>query len=69
MSEDDPKTYHFMRKIGADSRLKKNHWESTVVISWKDLEYLPTSLDHGTQPFQNPPEVISRANLPPLQTR
>lgn len=38
-----------MRKIGADSKLNKGHWKSTVVISWEDLEYLPTSLDNGSE--------------------
>lgn len=45
VSEDEPISYNFMRKLSADAKLKKGHWESTVVISWNDLEYLPISLE------------------------
>lgn len=38
-----------MRKLSADAKLKKGHWESTVVISWNDLEYLPISLEDGNK--------------------
>ena len=49
MSEDKPITYHFMRKIDPSSNLKKSHWESTVVICWKDPQHLPNALDDGNK--------------------
>lgn len=50
MREDNPITYHFMRKLGAGSTSK---WESTVVISWKDRKYLPTYLEEDGKSFHD----------------
>ncbi|KAL8934105.1 MAG: hypothetical protein Q9216_006076 [Gyalolechia sp. 2 TL-2023] len=44
VSEDNPISYDFKRKLSPDTNLRRSHWESTVVISWKDRAYLPKAL-------------------------
>ena len=39
-----------MRKISPSDDLKRDHWESTVVICWKDPEYLPDSYNKVDTP-------------------
>ncbi|KAL9612600.1 MAG: hypothetical protein Q9167_002806 [Letrouitia subvulpina] len=44
VSEDQPISYNFKRKLSPDTDLRHDHWTSTVVISWKDRAYLPRAL-------------------------
>ena len=47
MSDGKRIKYDFMRKLSPNTKLHKDHWESTVVISWKDRAYLPKALGDG----------------------
>ncbi|KAL9002314.1 MAG: hypothetical protein Q9188_004752 [Gyalolechia gomerana] len=44
VSEDNPISYNFKRKLSPNTNLRRSDWESTVVISWKDRAYLPKAL-------------------------
>lgn len=47
VSEDKIISYDFKRKLSPDINLRHSHWESTVVLSWKDRAYLPKALGDG----------------------
>ncbi|KAI4203188.1 MAG: hypothetical protein LQ350_002064 [Teloschistes chrysophthalmus] len=44
VSGDNPISYDFKRKLSPQTNLRRDHWKSTVVISWKDRAYLPKAL-------------------------
>ncbi|KAI4241365.1 MAG: hypothetical protein LQ352_007465 [Teloschistes flavicans] len=44
VSEDNPISYDFKRKLSPQTNLRRDHWKSTVVISWKDRAFLPKAL-------------------------
>ncbi|KAI4162215.1 MAG: hypothetical protein LQ342_004235 [Letrouitia transgressa] len=48
VSEDQPISYNFKRKLSPDTDLRRDHWTSTVVISWKDRAFLPRALGDGS---------------------
>lgn len=47
VSGDNPISYDFKRKLSPQTNLRRDHWKSTVVISWKDRAYLPKALGDG----------------------
>ncbi|KAL9120571.1 MAG: hypothetical protein Q9187_002873 [Circinaria calcarea] len=49
LSENTHKSYNFMRKISPSDKLQNGQWKSTVVISWKDVDYLPKALGDGAK--------------------
>ncbi|KAL8831954.1 MAG: hypothetical protein Q9170_005080, partial [Blastenia crenularia] len=62
VSEDNPISYDFKRKLSPDTKLRHNHWESNVVISWKDRAYLPIARGDG----MSPPYSHPNPNPPPF---
>ncbi|KAL9601205.1 MAG: hypothetical protein Q9219_002705 [cf. Caloplaca sp. 3 TL-2023] len=61
VSDENVISYDFKRKLSPDTNLRRDHWKSKVVISWKDRAYLPRTLGEGTSPLP-----LTIPTIPPI---